>query len=323
MTHRQDRPAWTLLGAWTLSLAIGCGGAGSTATGAGTSMPADTAPADSTAGDTAAADDTQADAWTADTADAGAGAGSDAGTDAGQDVATDAAAADQSAVVDSVQTDVAAEPDGAPGACAYTCDLKCVCKKDKQGCDVPECESGACMTLLGQISALKPGLQKCTAAVGCQNFEFPICNSAGCFQLGVAKDAKLDDLNNLAGAAMKAQCSQFSCGCMPAPQPFCLGGQCRQCPPDCAGTCDEQQAAIVQLVASQAWCSSDADCTVLQTGLCPFAGLPCGGVPLNKYAQTGQLQALLSAYAVPCNVAMCKCAVPGPALCVAGKCAIQ
>ncbi len=239
----------------------------------------------------------------------------------------DQVADDGVAPVDATATDVgpdtAIEPDTTGDGCPYKCNIKCLCKKDKQGCDIPECESGTCMTLLGQINQLKPALQACKPEVGCQSFEFPICGSAGCFQLPVSSAADVSALGGLAVQAMEAKCSQFTCGCGPAEPAFCLGGQCRQCPPDCDGTCEEKSAAILKLANSLAWCSDDSQCTVLSTGLCPFAGLPCGGMPVNKFVKTEQLQALLAAYAVPCNVAMCKCAVPGPAVCSAGKCVVK
>lgn len=209
-------------------------------------------------------------------------------------------------------------------ACPYTCALDCVCKKDHKGCDVAECEAGDCVAILSKIDKLKPKLQACAAATGCEEFEYPICGSAGCFQMPVGKGADLSELNNLAGAAQAAKCSQFTCGCGPASPSYCLGGSCRQCPPDCdAGTCDDKAAAIAQFVGASSWCASDKDCIVHATGLCPFAGMPCGGVALSQYAKVSQLDALLSATAVPCNIAMCKCAVPGPASCVAGKCMVQ
>jgi len=228
------------------------------------------------------------------------------------------------AVASDSAADTAPGDVGGTGVCPYVCVIDCQCKKASNGCDLPECESTECLSILAKISALKPKVQVCKAAVGCATFEFPLCGSAGCFQTPVAQDANLDELTGLAAQAMDAKCSSFSCGCdLPEPS-FCLKGQCRQCPPDCDGTCDELLGAIVQIATSAAaWCGTDADCTVLPTGLCPVAGLPCGGAPVNKYMKTTQLQALLAQYAVPCNAAMCKCAVPGPALCEKGKCVIK
>ena len=267
--------------------------------------------------------DSSPDSATASDADAGQDATADALIDTVADTSGDSVA---DSVADSAadQTADVKPADAKPTACTYTCALDCVCKKDKQGCDVAECEVSGCAGILAKIDQIKPKLQACSAPAGCEEYEFPICGSAGCFQMPVAKGADLAELNKLTSAAMAEKCSQFSCGCAPAAPSFCLSGTCRQCPPDCdAGTCDEKAAAIAQLVGANSWCTTAKDCIVHQTGLCPFAGLPCGGVALNKYANIAQLNALLAATALPCNIAMCKCAVPGPASCVAGKCTVQ
>jgi hypothetical protein len=285
------------------ALASGC----SESVPAPATVVADAAGALDTSADTSG--DSSADGSAEFDADAGQAAEVDAQADAVADTAADG-------VADATADNVA--------ACPYTCALDCVCKKDHKGCDVAECEAGDCAAILSKIDKLKPKLQACAAATGCEEFEYPICGSAGCFQMPVGKGADLSELNNLAGAAQAAKCSQFTCGCGPASPSYCLGGSCRQCPPDCdAGTCDDKAAAIAQFVGASRWCASDKDCIVHATGLCPFAGMPCGGVALSQYAKVSQLDALLSATAVPCNVAMCKCAVPGPASCVAGKCTVQ
>ena len=243
----------------------------------------------------------------------------------GQEV-VDTSAGDQSTANDAgansegVGGTVDSQPADTSSKCPYVCNIKCVCKKDYQGCDIAECESAECMTVLGKIAALKPKLQACTAAKGCQGFEYPICGSAGCFQMPIGSDTDTSALSTLAQEAADAKCSSFHCGCGPAAPSFCLKGKCRDCPPDCDGTCDELATAIPQLAGQLGYCGKDDDCTVLMTGLCPIGGLPCGGIPLSKFAQTGQLQALLNQYAAPCNAVMCKCAGPGKPVCEKGKC---
>jgi hypothetical protein len=85
-------------------------------------------------------------------------------------------------------------------------------------------------------------------------------------------------------------------------------------------SCGELTIAIGKELQSVAACTVDADCTVLQTGLCPFAGMPCGGVAVNKSKSLEALQALLTAAAVPCNVVTCKCMAPPAAFCQQGQC---
>lgn len=88
------------------------------------------------------------------------------------------------------------------------------------------------------------------------------------------------------------------------------------------GACSELTVAIGKELKVVAACAADADCTVLQTGLCPFAGMPCGGVAVNKSQKLDGLQALLAAAAMPCNVAMCKCMAPPSAVCQQGQCTV-
>lgn len=179
---------------------------------------------------------------------------------------------------------------------------------------------GGCAAIIAQIDALKPKLTPCNAATTCSTFEYPICNTFGCFQTPLPADADTAALESLAKQASAASCDGFHCGCGPSAPSFCLKGQCRQCPPDCDGTCDEIGPALLTVAHAANWCGGDQDCAVLGTGMCPVGDLPCGGLFLNKFANQDNLQAIVTAYSTACGASFCKCAVPGPAVCVKGKC---
>ncbi|MSQ84569.1 MAG: hypothetical protein EXR77_17100 [Myxococcales bacterium] len=139
----------------------------------------------------------------------------------------------------------------------------------------------------------------------------------------MAQDADTKEIDALAAEAAAAQCSGFNCGCGPPAPTFCLSGQCKQCPPDCDGSCDELSAAIITLAKQQgSYCGKDDDCTVLTTGLCPLGDLPCGGVPISKYAKPDQLNGLIAVFAPKCPASTCKCMAPGKAVCKVGKCSL-
>ena len=180
-----------------------------------------------------------------------------------------------------------------------------------------------CADLLKQIAALKPALAACTVAVGCKTFEYPICGSIGCYQAPMASDADATALEALAVQATAAGCDGFHCGCGVIAPAFCLKGTCKQCPPDCDGTCEEVTAALLQTAHAANWCGSDSDCTVLGTGMCPVGDLPCGGLLLSKNANTADIQAVLTGYSVACGASTCKCAMPQNPTCVAGKCVVK
>lgn len=177
-----------------------------------------------------------------------------------------------------------------------------------------------CGALMTQIDALKPKLTPCSAGTTCQMFEYPICNTMGCFQTPVASNADTSALSSLTQQAGAAQCPGFHCGCGPYAPAFCLNSQCQQCPPNCDGTCDEVTAALLTTAHADNWCGIDKDCAVLSTGLCPVGDLPCGGMYLNVNASQENLQGLLGGYSKACGASFCKCAAPGPAVCVKGKC---
>lgn len=315
---------WMVLGVF----AAACGSGGGAATGGSSS---DVAAAADASADVAAADSTAL-------ADTGAAPKPDSAVADGP-APKDAPPADTPAPAElptqsdapppqdsALPPDVFSPPDVAPPSDTGCppCKLNCICKKGFDGCPLNECEPTTCVELVSKIDALKSKVTACTADKGCQPFEYPICDSAGCFQLGVGAGNDLTELQDLAGKAGAAQCSGFHCGCAPAPPTYCLKNQCRSCPPDCDGTCDELKAAILSTAKQMAsFCGTDADCTVVSTAMCPLGDLPCGGVPANKYSKPDALLALISAYSAPCGAAMCKCAAPGPAKCVKGQCVIQ
>ncbi len=202
-----------------------------------------------------------------------------------------------------------------------------VTSADTPTADVPPPDAAAdadvgsvCAALMGQIAALKPTLTGCTPATGCKTLEYPICNTFGCFQTPMASDADSSALESLAKQASSAGCDGFHCGCDQPKPAFCLKGQCQQCPPDCAGTCDELTAALLSAAHAANWCSTDSECTTVSTGLCPVGDLPCGGLYVNSFASAETLQGLIGGYSVACGASFCKCAVPGPAVCAKGKC---
>lgn len=258
---------------------------------------------------------------TADTADSSAGADAPDAADTVDLVdapdANDSAAGTDAAVTSDSTADIAADT----GICA-PCSINCVCKKGWDGCPVQECESATCLDLFGKIDAEKAKLTPCAKPGGlCGTFEFPICGSMGCFQAPMGEGADTAAIGDLSTQAMKAQCSGFHCGCGPTPPALCLKGQCRQCPPDCGGACEELGMAIQNLVETLNFCGKDQDCQVLTTGLCPLGKLPCGGAAVSTYADTAGLKAATAAY-LACGAAMCKCAAPKIATCVKGRCAV-
>ncbi len=182
-----------------------------------------------------------------------------------------------------------------------------------------------CDAIQAAISALEPALAECTAAGGCQRFEYPICNSFGCFQAPVAKGKDLTQLQALANAAMQAQCAGFHCGCASLPpEPYCLGQACRVCPPDCGGgSCADLDAALTQAaVAVRGYpCSSDSDCTVSQTPFCEIPGAGCYAIAHAVKAELSEWNALVNQWQLQkCATAACDCMGTNKATCVQGIC---
>lgn len=206
--------------------------------------------------------------------------------------------------------------------CAYTCNIDCQCKKDPNGCDLPECEDDQCGGIEASIEALLPAMSGCNSAGDCSLFEYPICGSAGCFQRAVNKDADFEALSALASQGQNAGCSGFTCGCGYGSMPVCLNAQCTLCPgPNCAPSC----AALLETIKAEAAlakdCTKDTDCVLLDSPICAEPGLGCYAVsvaletPIQK-----NINALLTLYAdLSCPTADCDCDEP-VASCAAGKC---
>ncbi len=235
----------------------------------------------------------------------------DAGAEASDEASLDGQPADVSA------TDVTLS-DGAGDADADA-SLDATAEADAPADGSADAEA-TCTALLAQIDALGPALSACTPAAGCRTFEYPYCGSFGCFQTPLSAGADVSGLEALAHEASLAGCEGFHCGCQRVAPSFCLKGVCRQCPPDCDGTCDELSAALLTVAHAGNWCGTDSDCAVVGTGLCPVGDLPCGGLLLNGYADTTTVLAVVAGYGAACGASTCKCAVPGPAVCVQGKC---
>ncbi|MBM4344085.1 MAG: hypothetical protein FJ100_12020 [Deltaproteobacteria bacterium] len=331
--------AAALMGACASPTPASTGTSTDAAASSDTVAPADAATAADTKADATVAPDTVADSATSSEVSA-----QDIGADAAgvPDVAVDAMpdGPKETAAVPDVPADAASDvppdaasdgpADGAPApdgaavdATCPQCLIDCVCKKDKNGCAIQQCETGNCLGLTGKLDAAIAKMQACSADKGCQVFEFPYCGSAGCYQKPIAADSDISQIEPIADAAMKSQCSGFSCGCEPPKPAFCLAGVCTQCLAGCKGTCDEVKAAILSLTKQQAsFCVKDEHCTVMVTGLCPFGDLPCGGMAVNKYVDQSQLQALVEAYAQACGGGLCKCMPPKAAVCDKGKCVV-
>ncbi len=236
------------------------------------------------------------------TLDADVASGTDASTPGTDAVADEVAGTD--ATVDAA-TDAASPDSGGT---------------DAASADTTTDVAPTCSELQAKIDALKPTLTPCTPQKGCVTFEYPICNSFGCFETPVAQGSDTAPLESLASQASAAGCEGFHCGCDTSVPSFCLKGQCRQCPPDCDGSCDEMTSAFTSVAHAANWCGTTDDCTTLGTALCPVADLPCGGLFINKYAKLDTLQAIHGGFSKACGPSTCKCAVPSDPICVAGKC---
>ena len=244
-----------------------------------------------------------------------ADATADAALDSQDAVAPDDVAATDAAVNDSAQSDVAPDTAVTDAATADAADTGA-----SDTVTIPDTAEG-CPQILAKIDALKPALSQCTNQAGCQNFEYPICGSFGCFQLPVAANADTTQLQSLSEQAAALSCEPFQCGCGEQLSPsLCLGGYCRSCPPDCAGSCEDLTQALLTTAHNANVCASDKDCVVVSTGLCPVGDLPCGGLYVNTYTKQETLQAVITAFSQACGASTCKCAVPPTPSCVGGKC---
>lgn len=284
MNNQQIMAIRSRLSPWTIVAVLAAAACGTpkAAPAAATSTDVVVADADAATGELPTAEDSAPDGQTGDIAHP------DAVLDGGIDAAPDVPAAD----VAPDQTDTAGPVDA------------------------------SCAQLGQQIDMAKAKITACKPDQGCEVFEYPICGSAGCFQTPFAKDADVSELASWVNQASAAQCKGFNCGCNPPTPAFCLKGECRQCPPDCDGTCDELKATLLTIAHAANWCSTDADCTVVNTALCPVGDLPCGGILVNKWAKPDSLDAVLQAYGAACGPSTCKCKPPEPGSCIQGKCTL-
>lgn len=251
--------------------------------------------------------------------------GAASGTDvlvADADAASGDAPVDADSAPDVPAVDIAQPDAGLDGSVDTAPDGSEVADAAPDQTDTAAPADASCAQLGQQIDTAKAKITACNVDLGCEVFEYPICGSFGCFQAPIAKNADVSELASWVTQASAAQCAGFGCGCQPPTPAFCLKGQCQQCPPDCDGTCDELKASLLTVAHAANWCGSDADCTVLNTALCPVGDLPCGGMLINKFAKTEPIQAVLSAYSTACGPSTCKCKAPEPGLCIQGKCAL-
>ncbi len=212
--------------------------------------------------------------------------------------------------------------DGTCVACTYQCDLSCPCAKDEAGCDLPECDEAACDEALAAVDQFVAAHGACTDAQQCVAFEYPICDTFGCFQVAVNAQADLATLTDLAIQAQAAGCEDFSCGCeAPPPAPACIEGLCRLCPPDCGTTCEGIGAAILAEADTLNHCEWTDECWTEDTGVCNLPGLPCGYVPVQAGSNTDLIYELAQAYvALECQTG-CSCEPPPETLyCIGGRC---
>ncbi len=214
-------------------------------------------------------------------------------------------------------------PDPRPDVvCAYQCDLPCPCAKDEAGCDLPECDEAACEAALAAVDQFVAAHGACADAQQCVAFEYPICDTFGCFQVAVNAQADLVLLTDLAVQAQAAGCEDFSCGCEDPPAvPACIEGLCRLCPPDCGTTCEGIGAAILAEADTLNHCEWSDECWTEDTGVCNLPDLPCGYVPVQAGSDTGLIYELSQAsVALGCQ-AGCSCGPPPETLyCIGGRC---
>ena len=218
--------------------------------------------------------------------------------------------------VDGASVDTGSESDAATVVDANT-------KPDV--CAWPDCEPTNCDSLRATIDEIVGQNTGCSDGGGCNLFEFPICGSIGCYTKPIASSAApetMEELNALALIGQKLQCPDFHCGCDVPPKPYCLGGDCRQCPPDCGTGCQGLLAAIQdQAQKLGGYCQNDADCTGIESPICTAPGLPCYLVMVHAKADTQQIKALMKAYTDnKCVLGECDCAAPQQFACVGGKC---
>ncbi len=195
---------------------------------------------------------------------------------------------------------------------------------DASGIDASADVTLTCEELQAKIDALKPTLTACTVEQGCTTYMHATCNVADCFQAPVAQGSDTSLLEALTLQAGAQGCESYWCGCTDWRPSFCLKGQCRQCPPDCDGTCEEITGALTELAHTANQCEWDFDCVIVSTGICQVDDLPCGGLVIDKFINTfvsgTMVQAVVGGYKAACGPSTCDCALPSALACVKGKC---
>ncbi len=227
---------------------------------------------------------------------------------------------------DILQADTTQPPDTGSG-CTYVCDIDCQCKKDVDGCDIPECESDACLKILTEANQLlADAAGGCKASSQCKMYDYPICGSFGCFQGPVNDTLDLLPLNLAAQQGVEKTCSGFHCGCMlPEAPTACFEGSCISCEgssacSDCAKltTMIEQDAAF-----AAAGCVNDNDCEIAIVDQCNMGPhIVCHGYAYNTSKGPGKVIDLMSLFTDPengCPWTQCDCQA-SVVHCEQGKC---
>jgi len=186
----------------------------------------------------------------------------------------------------------------------------------------------------------------CTRATECGSRYNPLCPDGGChthFYLG-------NDLSTLDAANTSYQDNQCGsgavCDCLPPPEALaCVDGACTECPQTCdyqcaldcvcykdacgcdqpfcndgsQASCDALEARMVEAAADMATCTTDDDCVIDYSPLCPELGCH---LAVNRHAPRGELQRLVDAYTQnQCSFAVCSCTPPpSDAVCNNGVC---
>ena len=199
--------------------------------------------------------------------------------------------------------------------CAYVCNIDCPCKKDFDGCDLPECESSSCQQILTEANQLlADAAQGCTASSQCMMFDYPVCGTFGCFQGPVNTSLNLQPLNLIAQQGVEEQCSGFHCGCMlPDAPTVCLDQSCVSCENASACTdCNQLTTLIKEEAAFHAkGCESDEDCGLSIVDQCSMGPqIVCHGYAYNQSKGPGKVLELMSLFTSPeneCPWSQCDC----------------
>ena len=215
---------------------------------------------------------------------------------------------------DTKEGDTTQASDTASG-CAYICDIDCLCKKDFDGCDLPECESNSCQQILTEANQLlADSAQGCTTSSQCMMFDYPVCGTFGCFQGPVNTSLNLQSLNLIAQQGVEGNCSGFHCGCMlPDAPTVCVDQSCVSCKDSSACTdCNELTTLIQQEAAFHAeGCESDEDCGLSIVDQCSMGPQNmCHRYAYNQSKGPGKVLELMSLFTSPeneCPWSQCDC----------------